>query len=252
MTAISPVRMAILLSGRGSNARAIVKQWQSGALSSVVPVALLSNKADAVGLQFVHELAAGPKTSVNTEGEGFTDTAIVPAIHTAVFPQAEYACGSARDEAMAHWLKEHQVALLVLAGYNRILTPSFFKAYQGAVLNIHPSLLPQYGGPGMVGLAVHQAVLADHQTQSGCTVHQVTVGVDEGPILGQATVAVYPDDTPDSLAARVLKQEHQLYWQVIEQVGLALQQGASVQSAQPVLLEGCFSDATLASSSSRV
>ncbi len=96
--------------------------------------------------------------------------------------------------------------ILCLAGFMRILTPGFIKAYEGRMLNIHPSLLPKYPG-----LHTHARALAAGDTQAGCTVHEVTADLDAGPILGQARVPVLPGDTEDSLAARVLTQEHRLY-----------------------------------------
>lgn len=215
---ITPVRVAILLSGRGSNARAILKNAESGSLPSVEPVAICSNKPNAEGLALANEFSVMGRA----------------------FPQAEFGHGAERDKAMASWLNEQDAQLLVLAGYNRILSPAFFQTFSGAILNIHPSLLPKYGGVGMVGKAVHQAVLDAKESESGCTVHQVTEVVDGGPVLGQAIVSVCSEDTVEQLAARVLEQEHQLYSEVIQEVALALQNGASVQLLEcvtPVMLD---------------
>lgn len=209
---LKPVRMAIALSGRGSNASAILQAVQRQALTSVQPVAIVSNRDNAVGLRLADEYN----------------------LEQAVFAQSQYGSLDKRDEALAVWLNEHDIDVLVLAGYNRILTESFFNAYFKPVLNIHPSVLPKFGGKGMVGLAVHQAVIDAAETESGCTVHQVELAVDAGQILGQAIVPVYPDDTADTLAARVLAQEHRLYGRVLQEVGLALHHGYSLKSVQPI------------------
>ena len=110
------------------------------------------------------------------------------------------------EAGMLAALRPYDVDTVCLAGFMRILTPRFIGAYPGRMLNIHPSLLPKHKG-----LNTHAAALQAGDTEHGCTVHLVTPELDDGPILGQARVPVLPDDTPDSLAARVLKKEHQLY-----------------------------------------
>jgi len=103
-------------------------------------------------------------------------------------------------------LAPYQIDIICLAGFMRVLTEGFVSQWQGRMLNIHPSLLPKYRG-----LKTHARAIEAGDTEAGCTVHEVTPELDEGPILGQARVAILPTDTPDTLAARVLKQEHVLY-----------------------------------------
>lgn len=110
-------------------------------------------------------------------------------------------------------LVEHDVQLVALAGYMRILTPGFVQGWRGRMINIHPSLLPLYPG-----LDTHARAIAAGDTKGGCTVHHVTAGIDEGEILGQSAVPILPDDTPDSLAQRVLEAEHRLYPQVLSEL----------------------------------
>jgi phosphoribosylglycinamide formyltransferase-1 len=107
---------------------------------------------------------------------------------------------------LQHLLIEQQIDIVALAGFMRILSPGFVAKWQGRMLNIHPSLLPAYKG-----LHTHERVLADGATRHGCTVHLVTAGLDDGPTVAQAEVPVLPGDTPDTLAARVLVEEHRIY-----------------------------------------
>lgn len=150
---------------------------------------VLSNKADAPGLAWA-------------EGQGIA----VQAIETKPFgPDRE-----AHERAMDTALRAAGVQVVALAGYMRVLTPWFVNAWAGRMLNIHPSLLPAYPG-----LHTHERALAAGDMEAGCTVHLVTEGVDEGPILGQARVPVLLGDDADTLAARVLEQEHRLYPQAL-------------------------------------
>ena len=110
-------------------------------------------------------------------------------------------------DILAHWKPD----LIVLAGWLRKIPEAVLAAYPDAIVNIHPSLLPKFGGKGFYGLRVHEAVIAAGEAASGCTVHLVNEEYDQGRILGQRRVVVQPSDTPQSLAARVLEQEHQLY-----------------------------------------
>lgn len=122
------------------------------------------------------------------------------------------------DRMLLDALKEHRVDLVCLAGYLRLLPNNVIHAYPHRVLNIHPALLPKFGGQGMYGMRVHEAVLAAGEQESGCTVHLVNEQYDEGPILYQLRCAVAPDDTPESLAARVLELEHEAYIVAINHV----------------------------------
>jgi len=175
-----PMRVAVCVSGRGSNLEALIRSLPEGAPAEVVLV--LSNKA----------------------GAGALDLARAHHIPAAVFRDPADA-----DEWLAY-LREGWVDFVVLAGYLKAVPAPVVAEYAGRIINIHPALLPDHGGPGMYGHHVHRAVLARGDRQSGATVHAVTERYDEGPILGQARVPVLPGDTPEALAARVLAVEHRL------------------------------------------
>ncbi len=184
--------IVILISGTGSNLAAIVRAAQAGrwqARFGARVAAVLSNKADAAGLAFAREQG----------------------IATAVVDHKAFASREEFDAALAAAIDAHVPALVVLAGFMRILTPGFVARYAGRLINIHPSLLPAFPG-----LHTHQRALDAGCRVAGATVHQVTTEIDHGPILAQAVVPVLPDDTATSLAARVLTQEHRLYPQAIE------------------------------------
>lgn len=179
--------IVILISGGGSNMATIVKtaqqeQWEQRHGARVA--AVVSNKADAKGLVFAR--AQG--------------------IATAVLDHKAFASREAFDAELAATIDRHQPALVVLAGFMRILTPGFVAHYAGRLINIHPSLLPAF-----TGLNTHQRAIDAGCKFAGVTVHQVTAELDVGPILDQAVVPVLPGDTPGTLAARVLAQEHVLY-----------------------------------------
>jgi formyltetrahydrofolate-dependent phosphoribosylglycinamide formyltransferase len=188
-------RLAVLLSGGGSNFKAIHAACKAGELKAGELALVVSNQADAGGLAYA-------------QAEG---------LPTFLLERNQYANRQAADDALLSTLKTHAIDWVILAGYNRILSQALVEAYAGRLLNIHPSLLPKFGGKGMLGLAVHKAVLAAGETQSGCTVHYVTLGVDEGSMVAQTRVPVWPDDTPEILASRVLEQEHWLYSRAIQQ-----------------------------------
>ncbi len=179
--------IVILISGGGSNMAAIVKtaqqeQWAQRYGARVA--AVVSNKADAQGLVFAREHG----------------------IATAVLDHKAFASREAFDAELAAVIDAHQPALVVLAGFMRILTPGFVAHYAGRLVNIHPSLLPAF-----TGLHTHQRAIDAGCKFAGVTVHQVTAELDVGPILDQAVVPVLPDDTAQTLAARVLTQEHVIY-----------------------------------------
>src|SRR5471030_1224334 len=169
--------VVILISGRGSNLQAMVE-------AGLPVAAVISNRADAAGLEYA-------------AGRG---------IATAIVPHRDYATRDAFDAALAQAIDGFHPDLVVLAGFMRIFTDGFVLRYQGRMLNIHPSLLPAF-----VGLDTHARALAAGVKLHGCTVHLVTEAMDQGLILAQAAVPVLPDDTEDSLAARVLVQEHFIY-----------------------------------------
>jgi phosphoribosylglycinamide formyltransferase 1 len=186
--------LGVVLSGRGSNFTAILAQIRQGLIHGVHIGCVISNHVNAAGL------AAARRAGL-------------PALSLPAFKRR-----ADRDTYLLYLLRRYNVTWVTLAGYDRIVGDPLLTAYAGRILNIHPSLLPQYGGKGMVGMAVHQAVLAAGEAETGCTVHQVTAEVDGGAILGQTRVPVESGDTPDTLAARVLAQEHVLYSQVIRDV----------------------------------
>jgi len=175
--------IVILISGRGSNMEAIVRACQAEGWSGRI-AAVISNRPDAAGLKFAasHGIAA----------------AVVD--HKA-FPDRD-----SFDAALAQVIDGFSPDLVVLAGFMRILTPGFVKRYAGRMLNIHPSLLPCFPG-----LHTHEAALAMGVKVHGATVHFVTADLDHGPIVLQAIIDVRQDDTPDSLAGRLLAQEHTIY-----------------------------------------
>ncbi len=176
-------KIVILISGRGSNMQSL--------LEAKLPceiVAVISNKADAGGLTVAQEHG----------------------IATAVVSHRDYADRAAFDAALAQVIDGYRADLVVLAGFMRILTDGFVERYRGRLINIHPSLLPAYAGTH-----THERALQDGVKIHGCTVHFVTPTLDAGPILIQAAVPVLRDDTPASLSARVLHEEHRIYPQAV-------------------------------------
>jgi phosphoribosylglycinamide formyltransferase-1 len=176
-------RTAILISGRGSNMRALIERARSPSYPAEI-VFVVSNRPDAAGLTFAKE---------NN-------------IACAVVDYRIYAGREEFERSMQVLLELHRIELICLAGFMRMLTPWFTGQWQGRLLNIHPALLPSYRG-----LNTHERALADGVKIHGCTVHFVVPAMDAGPIIAQAAVAVRDSDTPESLAARVLEQEHVIY-----------------------------------------
>lgn len=176
-------RVAILLSGGGSNMRALVESMNGD--HPARPALVLSNRADAGGIAWAAEQG----------------------IATEVVDHRPHGSDRAAFEAeMTARMRPYEIDIICLAGFMRVLTGGFVAPWQGRMINIHPSLLPKYRG-----LHTHARALDAGETEAGCTVHEVTAELDEGPVLGQARVPVLAGDTPDSLAARVLAQEHILY-----------------------------------------
>jgi len=176
-------RVVVLLSGRGSNLRAIVE-----ARLPIEIVAVISNRPQAAGLHYARE-------------QGLVAVALD---HTAHRDREAF------DAALADEIDRHQPDLVVLAGYMRILSEDFIRRFEGRLLNVHPSLLPAFPG-----LKTHARALAEGVKVHGCTVHFVTATLDHGPIVSQAAVKVHTDDSAHTLAARVLAEEHRLYPQAI-------------------------------------
>ena len=180
-------RVAILISGGGSNMASLV-QAMTGDFPAR-PVLVFSNNPAAAGLAKAAALG----------------------LPTAAVDHRPFGRDRAGFEAeMIKHLDAARPDIICLAGFMRIMTPEFVRHYQGRMLNIHPSLLPKYPG-----LHAHAQALANGEAEAGCTVHQVTADLDRGPILGQARLAVWPDDTAETLAARILPLEHKLYPMVL-------------------------------------
>ena len=172
-------KVAVLISGRGSNLQALIDAEQDAYEIALV----VSNVEDAGGL------------------------AIARAADIPTFALAHKGVARAAfDDIVDGQLRAHAIEAVALAGYMRILSSAFVERWTGRMINIHPSLLPLYKG-----LHTHERAIAAGDTQGGCSVHLVTAGLDEGPVLAQAAVPILPGDTPDTLAARVLVEEHRLY-----------------------------------------
>jgi phosphoribosylglycinamide formyltransferase-1 len=182
--------LGVLISGRGSNLKAIIDAVSAGRLDASIAV-VVSNRADAAGLD--HATAAG--------------------IETLVLDHKAYATREDYDRALVAELNRRGVALVCLAGFMRLLSPVFVDAFPNRILNIHPSLLPKYPG-----LHPQQQALDDGAAESGATVHVVNNDLDAGPIVLQERVPVLPGDTADTLAARILEVEHRLYPRAIQNV----------------------------------
>ena len=176
-------RVAILISGRGSNMRSLVSAAQGADFPAEITL-VLSNVANAGGLEFAREQG----------------------IPTAVVDHKAYANREAFERAMQETLVAAKIDLVCLAGFMRLLTPWFVEQWRGKMINIHPALLPSYRG-----LHTHERALADGVKIHGATVHFVVPEMDAGPIIAQAAAPVLDSDTPDTLGARVLEQEHLIY-----------------------------------------
>ena len=179
------MRVGVLVSGRGSNLEAVL----AARPPRVDVVLVISNRPGVRAL-----------TVAATHG-----------VPSRVLQRSDFdGRASARDAAIGEELAAVRVELALLAGYDQVLRPSYFTAYRGRTINIHPSLLPAHGGRGMVGPAVHRSVLDAGDAETGATIHEVTSELDAGPILGQVRVPVRPGDDVETLAARVLAEEHRL------------------------------------------
>lgn len=183
-------RVAVLISGRGSNMMALIHAAKAPDYPAEI-VGVFANRPDAAGL------AAAATFGIPTAWRWHKDYSSREAFELAI------------DDVLRLWRPD----IIALAGFMRILTPGFTARWQGRMINIHPSLLPAYKG-----LDTHERALADGATEHGCTVHFVTPGMDEGPIIAQATVPVLPGDTPETLAARVLAEEHRIYPEALARV----------------------------------
>lgn len=183
----TPLRVAVLASGRGSNLQAIIDAIEAGQVQAHI-VAVISNKKDAVALE-------------RARTHGLRDLFIDPKPFAGRPDSRE-----AYDQALLEVLRQHDVELVLLAGYMKIVTSVLVNAYANRMMNIHPSLLPSFPG-----LDVQKKAIDWGCKLAGCTVHFVTEGVDEGPIIIQAAVPIFDTDTSETLAARILLQEHKIY-----------------------------------------
>ena len=185
---VNKLKLAVFISGTGSNMLSIMEACKIENYPAEVSV-VLSNNPDAKGLN------SAQKSNIATEIVNHKD-----------FASSEYF----EDEIIKR-LKNYKIDLIVLAGFMRILTPSFVKKFPDKIINIHPSLLPEYKG-----LNTHERAINDGKKEAGCTVHFVNSELDSGKIILQNKVPIIHGDTPDTLAKRVLRQEHKLYPQAIE------------------------------------
>jgi phosphoribosylglycinamide formyltransferase-1 len=189
------LRVGVLASGGGTNLQTIIDNCAAGRIDAEVVVVISDVECGALER---------------------TRKAGIPAEHIDRRDKKRYPTREAFDRAVLERLRAHNAELVCLAGYLRIMTPELVDAYAGRMINIHPALLPSFGGRDMWGHHVHQAVLDYGCKVSGCTIHFVSLETDGGPIILQRAVPVQEDDTPEALAARILPYEHQLYSQAIQ------------------------------------
>lgn len=189
MTA-SRKKTAVLISGRGSNMEALIRAAKDPEYPAEI-VLVISDKPDAKGL----------------------DTARNAGIAARAITRGAYGSKTAHEEAIHDALAEFGVEIVCLAGFMRLLSGEFLEPWKGRIINIHPSLLPRHKG-----LDTHARAIAAGDEKHGCSVHHLTAGMDEGPVILQAEVPVLPGDTPEALAARVLTEEHRIYPLALEKI----------------------------------
>jgi phosphoribosylglycinamide formyltransferase-1 len=190
----SKIRLAIFISGSGSNLQAIMDNCASGYIPAVVEL-VVSGRKDAYGV-----------TRAQSAG-----------IDTLVWRSKDFPDNTAADNHLLEALRSHHIDCIALAGYLKMIPPAIIAQYKGRVVNIHPGLLPKYGGKGMYGHFVHEAVVKNREKESGVTIHIVDEIYDHGRLLAEQRVPVFPEDTPDELASRILKVEHTLYPKVLKE-----------------------------------
>lgn len=187
-------KVAVLVSGGGTNLQALIDKVSGGELPQVELVKVISSRDDAFALQRAAD--AGIETAVAKE-----------------------------QSAVLQELEESGAEMIVLAGYMKVLSPEITERYRNRIINIHPSLIPKYCGRGFYGIRVHRAVIEGGETESGATVHYVDEGVDTGKIIIQEKVPVLEGDTPEELAARVLETEHRILAEGLKKAIEALSEG---------------------------
>ena len=192
---LSKLALGVLASHGGTNLQAIIDSCRSGAIDAEVRV-VISNNSRSLALERARR-------------------ANIPASHLS---SSTHPDPDRLDEAITETLRLYGVQVVALAGYMKMLGTRTLDAYRSRILNVHPALLPKFGGQGMYGERVHEAVLASGERVSGVTVHLVDEVYDHGPVVAQTQVPVLPDDTPGALAAKVLEQEHILYPETIQRI----------------------------------
>ncbi len=190
------MNIAVFASGKGSNVKAILDKIKTGELVNAKICIIISNNSKAGVFELAEEnnidsIHISSKTNPDPE---------------------QY------EKTIIDLLKKYNIELILLAGYMKLLPSKIIKHFKGDILNIHPALLPRFGGKGMYGIKVHKAVIETEQKESGVTIHYVNAKYDEGLIIKQTKVPVEDGDTPEMLAARVLKAEHDLYWRVVDSI----------------------------------
>ncbi len=192
------MHLAVLISGGGSNLQALIDACAEEDFPAQIDV-VISNRPGAFGL------ARAQKAGIPAE----------------TIDHTKYASREAFEAAVQDVLSRHKIDLICLAGFTRILTPGFVEQWRGKIINTHPALLPRHGGAGMHGAHVHKAVLEAGDEESGVTIHYVIPEVDRGDIILQRRTCVLNDDTPESLAARVLAEEHIAYVEAVRLIAKA-------------------------------
>jgi phosphoribosylglycinamide formyltransferase-1 len=207
------LRLAVLASGGGTNLQAIIDAGESGEIDARVVVVISNNST------------AGALERARRHG--------IEALHLS---RRQFANGGEFDRALLDVLITRRVDMVVLAGYMKLLSPTMVRAFHHRILNIHPALLPCFGGTGMYGMKVHRAVIESGARYSGVTVHLVDEQYDHGPIVAQRVVPVGEDDTPETLAEKILVREHEIYKEVIQ---LFAQDRVRVEGRRVRLLPPC-------------
>jgi len=190
------MKIVVLVSGNGTDLQSVIDAVESGYIENSEIVLVISSKADAYALT----------------------RAAIHGIETKIFAKEDYDDIRDRMDAIYEALDMESPDLIVLAGYLSILPPALIKKYEGRIINIHPALLPKYGGKDAYGMNVHRAVIAAGEKESGATVHYVDEGIDTGKIILQEKVPVLPDDTPEKLRDRILEVEHRILPEAIRQI----------------------------------
>ena len=191
------MKIGFLASGNGSNMQAIIDACKSGTLKAE-PSLVISNNSDSGAIKRAKQENI-PFYHLSEKNQGSTEDL---------------------DQAIIKALDKHLVDIVVLVGYMKKVGPKLLSCYKGRVLNIHPALLPKFGGEGMYGINVHQAVIDAREKESGVSIHIVDENYDTGPVIAQVKVLVKPDDTPEILAARILKQEHIIFPETLQKIAI--------------------------------